>query len=161
MSNFKTLIEENLLYESMKEVAYAQKDNSYFREFTHDNKSVKDASLSIEKFLSKRNPGSLVNRIDESKFIMIHPGGDLITNVNTYDNKHYVATHYISPEPKDYLVTTTEVNNKRVYEDIRNQIIVRGNMGSSVHFRKKNPETMKNNLLKLQQDFFSGHRPKH
>lgn len=160
MSNFKSII-ESTINESMKEVAYAQKDNSYFREFSHNENTVKDASIKIEKFLSKRNPGSLVNRIDESKFVMIHPGGDLITNVNTYDNKHYVATHYISPEPKDHSIVATETNNNKVYEDIRNQTIIRGNMGSSVHFRKKDPETMKNNLLRLQQDFFSGHRPKH
>ncbi len=161
-SPFKELIENSsVITESMKETSYAQKENSYFREFSHNEPDIKTASAKIEEHLQTRNPGSIVNRIDDSKFIMIHTGGDLVTNVNTYKGHHFVGTHYISPEPKDYALTKTEVKDSKVYEDIRNQVIVRGNMGSSVHFRKKPQEVIKNNLQRLQQDFFSGHRPKH
>lgn len=159
--SFKSIIEAYITESNntIKETGFKQHNNSYFREFTHNEPNIQKASKHIENFLSNKVPNSVVTRIDDAKFIIIHPGGDLITNVNTYENKHYVATHYVSPETKDHGIKIQLLDNLK--EDIRNQVIVRGNFGNSVHFRKKPKDVLNNNLQKLQQDFFSGHRPKH
>ncbi len=158
MNSFKQLIESTNAH-NIIETGYKQHNNSFFREFSHNDITPDVASKNIESYFLKKVPNGIFNRIDNTKFIIIHPGGDLITNVNTYDNKHYVATHYISPEVKDHGI---EIDQKeKLKEDIRNQVIVRGNYGNSVHFRKKPKDVINNNLQKLQQDFFSGHRPKH
>lgn len=154
-----TTYHEFLLEQAKEHKSTNNGASSYFKEYIH-NEPIDVASQKIEQKLKKINPYSDVIRHDNAKFTMVHPGGDLITLVNTDDKKHSVATHYVSNDPEIYGADFGKPvpNNSILYESINPTYVV---TGSKPFIRKKNREHIKTALQRLQKDFFNGHRARH
>lgn len=153
MENF--LQELDAILESAKEYRELNDlpNNRYFKEYKHDE-APELASRKIEAKLSSINPGSMTIRHDNTSFTMIHPGGDLITKVETVKHVHYVATHYISSMAKDYKSGELEKVNKPhvLYEDGGPEYIVHDEQGK-VYFRHRNLRAVQNSLSHIQEKF--------
>lgn len=155
-----TTYHEFLLEHAKEHKSANSNTSSYFKEYKH-NEPIDVASQKIEQRLKEINPYSDVIRHDETKFTMVHPGGDVITLVNTDNKKHSVATHHVSDDPEVYGADFGKPvpNGSILYEAIRTSYVVTGS--GKPFIRQKNREHVRNALQRLQADFFNGHRPRH
>ena len=132
---------------------------SYFKEYKH-NEPIDVASSKIEQKLKEVNPYSDVIRHNETNFTMVHPGGNLITLVDTDKSKHKVSTHYITSDPEVYGADFGKAtpNGSILYEAIRTSYVV---TNGKPFIRQKNREHVRNALLRLQAKFFNTPRARH
>lgn len=151
----------DFLSEQAKEYKSGSDNTShrFFKMYKHDE-PTDIASKKIEEKLKDVNPHSITVRHDNTSFTMIHPGGELITNVNTVKHMHHVTTQYVSTNPAEYGLAMGDAIRKGelLYESIRTTSIV---TGGKPFIRQKNREAVRQGLQKLQQDFFSTHRARH
>lgn len=147
------------LYEKAIEYRITQDDDNqrYFKEYKHDE-PVDVASKKIESKLKEQNPKSVVVRHDESSFTLVHPGGHLITNVDTVKGRHYVTTTYVPTTPKDLKMERGEVikNGSVLYESIDMEYVVHDENGH-VYFHHKNLYQLRQSLARLQSTYFKIH----
>lgn len=142
----------------------------FFKEYKH-TEPAELASRKLEAKLRSINPSSTVIRDDPYHFVMVHPGGDLVTVAESTDQKHIVATHHISPFARDYgkstelskekhlLYETVEdqFENSDLFEDVvgavNSDYIVHDQKGN-VFFRHKNPTVLKHAIANMQKHYF-------
>lgn len=146
-------------------------NHRFFKEYKHDE-PVEIASSKIEEKLRGVNPGSHVIRADPFSFVMVHPGGELITAVTSNEKRHHVATHYVSAHSRDFNKDMEQVKNGNVlYESkldsilefvgaVKSEYIVHDSNGK-IFFRHKNPSVIKSAISHMQKKFFSGNTPHH
>jgi len=141
----------------------------FFSEYKHDE-SADLASRKLEAKLREINPQSTVIRHDPYHFVMVHPGGDLITSAESTEHKHMVATYHISPFARDFGKKTEPTKTKHVlYESMEKQLdaiklfedvgavnsdyLVHDSHGK-VFFRHKNATVLKHAIANMQKHYF-------
>lgn len=140
----------------------------FFKEYKH-NESADLASRKLESKLRSVNPESVVIRQDPYHFVMVHPGGDLVTTAETTDAKHMVATHHVSPFARDFKKETEKSSHNVLYENeeeqfensslyeeihaVRSDYLVHDSNGK-VFFRHKNMTILKHAIANMQQHYF-------
>lgn len=152
------------------------KNGRFFKEYKHDE-SAELGSRKLEHKLREINPSSVVIRQDPFHFVMVHPGGDLITTAESTDTKHMVSTHHISPFARDFGKKTEMATDKHVlYESLEDQFehsdlyesvgvvnsdyIVHDSKGN-IFFRHKNQLVLKHAISNMQKHYFHDHPAAH
>lgn len=128
------------------------KQQRYFKTYSH-NEPIDVASLKIEERLRRANPATLVVRHNDASFTMIHPHGNLITNVDTDRNFHHVGTHYISAKPEDFKLEMGEPieNGKKLYESPSTEYVLHDEEGN-VYNSHDNPDVLNQSQKQLENE---------